>query len=435
MKREFVRDSFWTILSQGLIFICGVLSSVIVARMLTPYGKGVYAMVGVMSSFLMVGVDTGMGASAIFYAGSSRYSPKVVLSHALLTAIFHSIVAALVGLSVIWLGRDRFFPGIQIEYLLMGLVLLPFQLYMSFVNSIFIGLGQIRRYNAFQILRSALFLVALIFIVFIFKRGIGGALAAEILAALGACLASLYCLLRATGGVSFILDRNYLKDAYEYGSKIYASNFVFFMNSSLNIFLLNLYLTPLSVGLFATGLGVSDKTLLFSDSIGTVLYSRLVSDKYGPNRSAITPLVFKSLMVIVLCFNLVLFKVGGALIVWLYSDSYRDAILPFSILLIGNAARSCWRILQYDLLSRGVPGTVTAVAGKAFLVNLILSIVLIPKYGLLGAAWANSGAGLALLIFGLEAYCGASGYKLLSLFIPLKSDVNAYRGLFVARFG
>lgn len=435
MKREFVRDSFWTLLSQAIIFVCGVFSSVIIARMLNPYGKGVYAMVGVMSSFLMVGVDAGLGASAIYYSGSSRYSPRVVLSHGLLAVMIHCLLAGTLGLSAIWLGRDRFFPGVQIEYLLMGLMLLPLQLYMSFVNPIFIGLGQIRRYNAFQILRAILFCGSLVLIVFISERGIGGALAAEILASLGACAASLYFLIRATNGISLALDRNYLRDAYNYGSKIYASNFVFFMNSSLNIFLLNLYLTPLSVGLFATGLGVADRTLLFSDSIGTVLYSRLVSDKYGPNRSDITPLVFKSLMLIVVVFNLVLLKVGGALIVWLYSESYRDAILPFSILLIGNAARSCWRILQYDLLSRGVPGMVAAVAGKSFLVNLILSMVLIPRYGLLGAAWANSGAGLALLLFGLESYCGSSGCNVLKLFVPERSDVNAYRGLFMTKFG
>jgi O-antigen/teichoic acid export membrane protein len=79
-------------------------------------------------------------------------------------------------------------------------------------------------------------------------------------------------------------------------------------------------------------------------------------------------------------------------------------------------------ILRLDLLGKNRPGSVSLLMGFGALLNLALNLVLIPAYGIVGAAAASSIAYLAVTIAMLVLYCRLSHVPFWQTLIILPSD-------------
>lgn len=423
----FTKSSFWTVMSQGLIFFIGLGTSIIVARMLNPEGKGIYVLAVLLPALLPYFAHFGIGLAAVFYLGNGKYSPKLVLGNNVILAFLHSVFAILIGLMVIYFAGKRLFPGVDKRYLLISLLIVPSQLCLGLVLPILLGLGKIALYNLIQILRAILLFGLVLFFLVGLDSGVMGAIVTEIIASLVVCFATLFIVLRHTNGILLKLDRHYLKDAYSYGIILYFSYIFSILSTRLNLLLINMYLNPYMVGLFTVGVGISEKVWLVADAVSTVLYQKVASEPDAERRRMFTPLVFKAILLIVIVICLVLYIFGEYLIVFLYSNAFREAVKPFRILLVGVIGSSGWRMLQSDLMGRGKPAFVTFVAGFSFIVNILLCLLLIPKNLLPGAAWAGAISGIITLLVGVFIYRKISGNKMVELFFPQRSDLRTYR--------
>jgi O-antigen/teichoic acid export membrane protein len=84
-------------------------------------------------------------------------------------------------------------------------------------------------------------------------------------------------------------------------------------------------------------------------------------------------------------------------------------------------------ILRLDLLGKDRPGTVSLLMGGGALLNLALNLILIPRYGIVGAAAASSIAYLSVTLALLAMYCRLSGVALWQTLIILPSDLLPMR--------
>jgi O-antigen/teichoic acid export membrane protein len=99
----------------------------------------------------------------------------------------------------------------------------------------------------------------------------------------------------------------------------------------------------------------------------------------------------------------------------------------FMWLLPGSVAYGLGYVLHFDLLARGAVGRLTVANAVSLSVNVGLNLVLIPRHGMLGAAWATSAAyGLNLLLVGLM-FRAIHGTSLSALWIPRRSDAAELR--------
>ncbi|MNF07724.1 hypothetical protein D3C80_2079640 [compost metagenome] len=71
--------------------------------------------------------------------------------------------------------------------------------------------------------------------------------------------------------------------------------------------------------------------------------------------------------------------------------------------------------------------------GGAAAVNLVLNIVLIPSYGIVGAAMASSIAYLGVTLALLVLYCRLSGVPMLQTLFILPSDLAPLRVMLTRR--
>ena len=425
----FAKHSFWTIFSQGIIFVVGLGTSIIVARALNPEGKGIYTLAAFLPSFLMYFASLGIGLAALFYLASGKYPSRVVFGNSLVCVFAHSAFAILMGLMLLYFAREAIFPGIAVEYLLLALLIVPSQLYLSFILPILLGIHRIREYNTLQVLRVILlFGLVLVFLIGL-DSGVAGAIVAGALASYVTCMVSFVIVLRETKGISFKLDKGYLKDVYRYGIKLYAGSMLLFLNGRLNLILLNLYLNPIMAGFFSLAIALSEKVWLVADAIGTILYPKIASEKNEKRKNAFTPLVFRTTLLIVVLISVSLYTLGERLIVFFYSAAFMEAVRPFRILLVGVVAGSGWRILENDLKGRGRPGLVTVIMAVSLVGSILFNILLIPRYGLMGAAWAAVISASMSLLISIAVFCQVSGSKIGNLILFKKSDMRAYQGL------
>ena len=425
----FAKNSFWTIFSQGVIFVVGLGTSVIISRILNPEGRGIYALAVFLPAFLMYFSNLGIGLSATFYIANGKYSPKIVLGNSLVCVFAHSAFAILIGLMIICFFREKLFAGVAVKYLFLALLIVPSQLYLSFILPILLGMQRIREYNFFQVLRYVLLFGLIIIFLIGLNAGVTGAIIVEALAAYITCIVAFVIVSRETKGISFKIDKGYLKDAYQYGIKLYAGSMLLFLNRRFNLILINLFMSPVMVGFFGLAAALSEKVWLLADAIGTVLFPRIASEKDEEKKNVFTSLVFKTTILIVVVICVFLYAFGEGLIVFLYSPAFFESIRPFRFLLVGVVAGSGWRILENDLRGRGKPGLITCIMAVSFVVNILFNIILIPRYGMMGAAWASVVSATVSLIMSIFVYRHVSGNKVHHLLLFSRSDLIAYKNL------
>ena len=91
---------------------------------------------------------------------------------------------------------------------------------------------------------------------------------------------------------------------------------------------------------------------------------------------------------------------------------------------------SGFRILENDLKGRGKPILNTYVIALSLVLNIILNIVWIPKFGISGASWAAITSYTLALFISLIIYCKISGNQIKDVIFIKKADLKLYYNLF-----
>jgi O-antigen/teichoic acid export membrane protein len=127
-----------------------------------------------------------------------------------------------------------------------------------------------------------------------------------------------------------------------------------------------------------------------ADSIVAPYFSRLYQQQ---RYSEIESLIRKVCIIttaLTLPFFLVFLFFGEWLIITFYGTSYKFAYLPLIILSIGQVINSALGPVALLLVMSGQQQLVTRITFLSLLINLLLHMVLIPFYGMIGAAIATS---------------------------------------------
>ncbi len=78
----------------------------------------------------------------------------------------------------------------------------------------------------------------------------------------------------------------------------------------------------------------------------------------------------------------------------------------------GAIALSGTKVLASDLIGRGYPGVNTLIASGTMVITILGDVLLIPRYGIIGAAIASSLGYSASLALTMVAFRGRSGIRL-----------------------
>jgi len=191
--------------------------------------------------------------------------------------------------------------------------------------------------------------------------------------------------------------------------------------------MVNIFLNPWAVGLYSVAVAFSERTWLISQAAGTVLFPKVSSEINEERLKRFTPLVCRNILFISFLVALLLFFLSRWLVILFYSKAYLESVFPFQILLIGTVALSGHRIMTNHLAASGKPMVNTYIAALALIANILLNIVLIPQFGIAGAAWASVGSYVLSFIIKTIVYSRISGNRVKDIIFIKRSDFKFYR--------
>src|SRR4030043_446600 len=129
----------------------------------------------------------------------------------------------------------------------------------------------------------------------------------QILGLFFSCLLLFFWLRKEAGGLVFKINKSYLKDAFSYGFKTYLGNIFSFSFLRIDVFLINIFIFPLAVGLYSASVSIAESIWLISQSASPVLFPKITSEKDNQKIKNFTPLVCRNILFITFLMAVLLF--------------------------------------------------------------------------------------------------------------------------------
>ena len=429
---RFATGALLTVFARILSLILGIATSVLLARLLGPEGKGIYTLAVLLPALIVTFANLGIGPATVFYVAQGRYSRREILGNNIVFALGIGALGVLGGLIVALFFHQSIFPGVAQGYLLLALALIPVNLSFSYMQNILLGAQRFKEYNLIAILHSILFLGFIVVALWALRAGVTGAILAGILAWLLTDVVLLLWAHKMAGGISFKLNPTYIKRASVYGIQAHLGNILGFLNYRIDMFLVNGFLNPTAVGFYSIGVSLVEKLWLISQAASTVLFPRVAAETDENRRKEFTPLVARTVLWITALGALAFFFLSRWLVQFLYSAAFLPAVQPLQILLPGIVALSVSRVLANDIAGRGRVMLNNYAVSGVVVTNVVLNILWIPRYGIAGAAWASTvsySLGLLIMLF---FYCRLSSNHWTKILLPQPGDWAIYRRVRVA---
>lgn len=426
------KNSVITFSSQILTFALGFAASIILARVLGPEGKGIYALIVLIPALMLKLGSLGIEATNVYFTGSKRYGIKDIVSNSLLCGILLGSILILLFFGVFHFDIfQNYLASNQINSFYLWLVVLtvPFSLLSGFLISIFLGAEKITVYNKINIFNSTFQLILLTVFLVILKKGVFGAVISYVIGIIAVALVVVLLITKFTK-ITLYFNRRLLKDSTKYGLKAYFGNLTQFLNYRLDMILVAAFLTPASVGFYSISVGIAEKLWMLPGAIATVLFPKISSlkDKEANN---LTPRIARHTFLIIFVLALILALIARPVIKILFGSVFLPSVMPLMILLPGIIALGGCKILTADLAGRGKPQFGTYAAFVSLVVNIPLNLWLIPKWGISGAAFASSIAYITATLIVMAAFVKISNTSWVRILLFNKNDFQDYKNLLV----
>lgn len=423
--RRFRYSIFMTAGTEFVIAILSFITGVLTARLLGPRDQGIFSLVTVLPTTLTMLTYLGLVQANVYFVGQDENSRRAMTANSLWFA------AGIGGITdaVMILGRDfitqTFFQGISPALFLAIACLAPVFLLDTYLLAIVQGVERFDLFNFRRLLTPLLTLVGTVLAVGLLGQGLRGA----ILVQSGVILATTSWLAFVFGRVivpfSFGFDKKLAKDTLIYGAKAYIQNLTIHLLYRADLYLLALFRGAEEVANYAIAMSLVRIIWYLPDSVGLVLFPRLARMSESSGRR-FTVIVCRWTLLVTAGAALALAATGWVLIPFLYGADYSGALRPLLILLPGAVVMTAYKVVVRDFVSRDSQRMpiLTSVMGLA--VNIVLNLVLIPKFGTAGSALAAilsyfTATGGLLLVFTIE-----SGVRLHEVALVRRSDLEPH---------
>jgi O-antigen/teichoic acid export membrane protein len=213
---------------------------------------------------------------------------------------------------------------------------------------------------------------------------------------------------------------------FKYIFPVYISIIINSLNYRLDLWLISFFEGSNSYGNAQVGL----YSLAVNFSLFILLYSRLISSVLMPylsenddvQRRKYFAIYSRIIFTTVSVFIVLLILFGESLIVFVYGDAFSDSARPFKILLAGMLFTSMSQLFNTMLFSKGSNKIAIVANSGGLIVTLVLDVLLIPRYGSVGAAVATSFSYFFIFIIYLYYLLAKERIRMAELFLVKKTD-------------
>lgn len=420
-QRRFATDSLASFVLMLLTNLVRLPTNILIARFLGPAGKGVVTLLQLLLGQTALFLSLGLDAALVHFAGR-RGRPVAELAG---RALGLGLVLGGVGFGVlvallVWVFAELLPAEVRLVALLLAATL-PLTLIASFLRSLLRACGRVVEEWSLMLVSAASLLAGV---------GVGLLLEGGMMGVLWGLLGGSVLTGVVTAGLAWrvgilrrapVFEWQGSRELVGYGAKLHGGNILEAMNDRFDMYILAFFLGTAAVGIYSIAVVVAELVLLFPGVLGSVLMPRVATRSEEGANTMMAP-VLRMTSLVLAGGALVLVLAGRWLIHLLFGAAFLPAFWPMVLLLPGSWALGMWRTMMSDLVVRGHPLYKTFTAAVAVVVTVVLDLLLIPRWGVPGAAVASSLAYGAAMALGLRLYCRVTRLRPLELLRPRRED-------------
>jgi O-antigen/teichoic acid export membrane protein len=407
----------------------GIFNGFVLARLLGPSAKGDYYLLTLLPSTIMVIIQLGLPQAFGFYSARGQTVGLTRKSLTLTAAIaLPALGAAILLLPVL---RATFMAGLETSHILFALLSVPFALNATYTTGIVLGRQAVRWFAGVNITQTIGYSVLLVVLVAVFGLGLPGALFIFVAISCVRAAGFLIGAARVTASQQDPGAAVSVRDLFGYGLRLYPAIITQFFSYRADVFVLAFLLTDASapLGYYSMGVSMAEMVFFFPNAVAILLFPH-VAGAAREDSDRQVPVVARVTLLMTAFFGLALVPVATVLITVILPD-FTPALPALYILLPGVVVFSVAKVLSGYLTGLGRTGLTSSVAVSSFVLNIVLNVMLIPRFGILGAATASLISYSASSITYTIIASRLANAAVLDFWIPRWSDIRFTVGTIV----
>ncbi len=218
-------------------------------------------------------------------------------------------------------------------------------------------------------------------------------------------------------------DWRLIKRMATFGSVSYFSLLLDLVTVRLDVILLNFLASASAVGVYSVAVAIGARLATIPQIVAYVVYHRTSARELGPG--ATTAQILRVATVVVVCGGLLAVAAGTVLVVPVFGPDFAKAVPALWVMIPAMSIWGLFKLLASDIEGRGRPGIVALISLAANATIVILDVGWIPRYGIVGAAWASLIAYGVALGLAAVAFCKVTGLQFREAYLLRGADISS----------
>jgi len=373
----------------GLLFV----SALLVARDLGPDDRARYALplalAAGVASLLHLSLE---GAAGRLLARDEATAAQLTRALAGCTVLLGAI-SLLVALVASAVARQDLLAGASQTTVLLAVATIPFLFAIQMAGYMLMVLGGLRAY-AIAAASAASGQLALVGVLVAFgDLTVATATFATLLGFAATGVGMVFALGRVVGGRALVpaFDRELPRQLVVIGLSMHGGSVALQLGGRVDLLIVGGMTSTREVGLYSLAVTLSDAVFLASRTLAMTALERQVGDEEAAAISYTVDFTRRSL-------RFAFAAAAGAcavaypLILLLYGTAWKGTVLPFVVLVVATIAIALEAPTRSLLMRIARPLWVSVLACSSLALNIVLTVMLIPPLGIIGAALGSVGA-------------------------------------------
>lgn len=399
----------------------GIVNGILLARLLGPAAKGDYYILILVPTTTMVLIQLGLPQAFGFFAARGQ-TVGIVTKTIVLTATL-SLAAFLAVIALLPLLREAFLHGIGLEQILFAFLALPLALNATFTTSIVTGRQAVHWYAAVNMACPIASTVLLVLILGGLGPSVNGAIAVYLIASsiqsIGFAIGA-----RRVSAVNTRTKPVSYRELFRYGLPFYPGSLTLFFSYRADAYLIAWLMAEPSapLGYYSMAVGLAELVFFFPNAVATLFFphvagsSREESDRQVAMVSRVALLVTAAVAVAL--------APAAVLMIRIVLPAFVPSLPALLILLPGVVALSATKVVYGYVTGIGMPAVTSYVNIFAFVLNIIANLILIPRFGIVGASTASLVSYSVSSVVFTTIAARLANTRVLDFWVPRSSDLR-----------
>jgi O-antigen/teichoic acid export membrane protein len=405
ISNKFGRDVSWNFLSFGVLGVSGIFLNIIVGRF---YGAGtlgvfnqVFALYILFSQFAVFGIHFSVLKHISEFSHGQSKCNAIITSAIVITSICAALIIVVAFTISKWTGNILKSPDVStgLLYVLPGLWCFALN---KVLISVLNGFREMKIFALAQAMRYILMVLLLIACVVIHVPG--NALPVIIS---GAEIVLLIFLLIFTlkfySPIAVSKWDGWGRRHIKFGVRGFLGGTVSELNSRVDVLMLGYFASDKTVGIYSMASliveGFAQLSVVVRNNLNPLLTRFITQNKMDKLKETIMRGIKLFYIAMLLLGVIAIFTYPFFVNLFTSDSAFKAGWGPFAILMVGLILCSGYLPFNMVLVQAGYPGLHTLLKGSVILSNIILNALLIPYFGMHGAAYATAASFLLSVLY------------------------------------